>query len=526
LGLSPDDISGRVDGTVEFRFPLLKSLEMKDLYIHAQANASSVASTKLVPGIAIDQGNLGMSLDMSGIHFDGEALLNKIPFHIIWQENFDKKPGQVLRHAVVTGTVNDEQWNNFGINTFNGTKGPIAVTLDMTKPSKNKIIAVGNLDMKAATANIYALDWVKPANVPTNLKFTATAVGNKPVQISGLSLRGPMIDVEGTATMSPDLMHLMELNLSPFILGRTNTRLRFTQTEGANGAMSLDANGAALDVSGFLSDKDPGRSDPRPKEFHIQVDKLYTSADGEIDKAQGSALRDTEGWSSISLHGLADGDTPLSIELIPQADGHRTLSIRSDSFGKSMKGLGFTDTVKGGKLAISGQSTADNPRVINGTAKISDFTVVNLPALALLLNATSPFGFTGILTDSADFSRFAGAFVWQGDDITLTQAHAAGSAIGINIDGKVNMDSGDANLQGTLVPFSVMNNMLNYIPILGNIITGGDNQGVLAVSYQIKGSLNAPKISVNPVSLLTPGFLRNLFFRDETADAPTSSEDK
>jgi hypothetical protein len=135
-----------------------------------------------------------------------------------------------------------------------------------------------------------------------------------------------------------------------------------------------------------------------------------------------------------------------------------------------------------------------------------------------LLNATSPFGFGNILTDSADFDRFEGDFVWQGDDITLTRAHAAGSAIGINSDGKIDMNSGNADLEGTLVPFSVMNNVLNSIPLIGDIITGGKNQGVLAVAYKIKGKLDAPKISVNPVSLLTPGFIRNLFFRDDAAE--------
>jgi len=291
--------------------------------------------------------------------------------------------------------------------------------------------------------------------------------------------------------------------------------LQFTQSFGDTGALKFDAKGAALDVAGLRGGNDPNRDDPRPKEYHIQVDRLYTGDIGVIDKAQGSASRDKEGWRQINLHGLADGDTPLSIELTPQPDGHRTFQIACDSFGKAMKGLGFTDKVKGGKLSVSGQSTDDNPRVINGNVKIGGFTVEKLPVLMLLLNATSPFGFTGILTDSADFSRFEGDFVWQGDAITLKQAHAAGSSMGINIDGHIDMNSGDANLQGTLVPFSVVNNILNSIPLIGDIITGGKNQGVLAVAFGISGNMETPKISVNPVSLLTPGFIRNLFFRSE-----------
>jgi hypothetical protein len=230
---------------------------------------------------------------------------------------------------------------------------------------------------------------------------------------------------------------------------------------------------------------------------------------------QGFASRDKWGWKEINFHGLADGDAPLSIELVPKPDGIRTFKFACGNFGKAMKGLGYTDTIKGGKISVFGQSTIDNPRTIKGNAKITKFTVHKLPVLALLLNATSPFGFPGLLTDSADFSRFEGEFVWQGDEIAITRAHATGSAIGINIDGKVDMNSSSANLQGTLVPFSVVNDIINKIPIIGGLITGGKDQGVLAVAYEINGDLNAPKVTVNPVSLLTPGFIRNLFFSED-----------
>jgi len=316
--------------------------------------------------------------------------------------------------------------------------------------------------------------------------------------------------------MTPDMSQFLALNISPLTLGRSNASLHLAQTFGPSGSLRCDVSGSSFDITGLRA-QSSDQPDLRPQDYHIQLDKLYTSATGVIDQAQGSASRDQQGWRAISLHGMT-GATPLSIELTPQPDGHRTLAITSDNFGEMMKGLGFTDTIKGGKFAVSGQSTPDNPGLITGKAKIVDFTVIKLPVLALLLNATSPFGFIGILTDSTDFSRFQGEFHWQGDDLVLTKAHAAGSAIGINIDGKVNLNSGDANLQGTLVPFSVVNNILNYIPLIGDLLTGGQDQGVLAVSYQINGPLNAPKISVNPVSLLTPGFIRNLFFRDDAAD--------
>ena len=517
LGLSPEDIGGKIEGSVHFRFPLLKTLEMKNVDLHATANATAVASTKLIPNLAIDQGNFALTLDIAGFGLNGQAALNKVPFRITWQENFENKKGQNRRHATVLGSIREDQWSNFGITVFNGTKGSMNVSLDMTKPNKEKMLMSGLLDMTPAAVSFDMLNWKKPANLPATLKFATVTSEGKPITVSSLSLRGTQIQADGDATLSPD-MNFLSLNLSSLVLGRTNAALQFVQTFGEKGALRFDATGTSLDVSGLRGGKDPDRADPRPKEYHIQVDKLYTGSVGEIDKATGSATRDQQGWSAINLHGLADGTAPLSIELTAQPDGHRNFAISSSDFGKAMKGLGCTDTITGGKLYVGGQSSVENPRLVEGTIKISDFTVEKLPVLALLINATSPFGFTDILTDSADFSRFQGAFHWQGDMLTLTHANASGSAIGINVDGKVDMNTGDSNLEGTLVPFSTVNKIIGFIPLIGDLITGGEDQGVLAVAYTIKGALSDPSIWVNPISLLTPGFLRNLFFPDDAAE--------
>ena len=80
-----------------------KALAMKDLAIHAEANATSIATTKLVPGIAVGTGNLALTLDTSGFGLKGQANLNKIPFQIVWQENSAPKSNAPLRHMTVTG---------------------------------------------------------------------------------------------------------------------------------------------------------------------------------------------------------------------------------------------------------------------------------------------------------------------------------------------------------------------------------------------------------------------------------------
>jgi len=512
LGIAPQDLEGKIEGTVHFKFPLLKALEMKDVDILATAKGTDVASAKLIPGIPVDGGTVDLKVTPDGFGFEGEVALGKAPFKVVWKENFEEKPNDPVRHVTAVGAIRDNQWENFGTDVFEGTKGPINVSFDMTKPNRNKVLYSGTLDMTPAAVSLPMLAWEKPANVPATLTFRAAAEKDAPVMFSSIQLKGTRVSAKGSAVFSPDMSEVRSFTFSPLILGRTNASLRFEQGQGDGGALKFTATGKSLDISGLRGGNSPDREGPRTKEYTIRVDHLFTGDNGQLDDADVFALRDQEGWKKIHLRGKADKDTPLSLDLAQRPDGTSTFTVDCDSFGKAMKGLGFTDKIKNGKLMVRGHSTIEAPRTIKGLLKITDFTVEKLPLLALLFNAMSPFGITGLLTDSADFSRLRGEFLWTGDSFTFTKAHAASSAVGINIDGKIDMNSSEAHLQGTVVPFSVMNDVLNQIPLIGDLITGGENQGVLAVSYKIDGPLASPTVSVNPISLLTPGFLRNLFF--------------
>jgi hypothetical protein len=524
IGLTPDDISGRAEGTVTFKFPLLKTLAMKDADIVAKAKLIDLESTKLLKGVDISQGALALDLDKSGFTTKGTVALNKVPLQIVWQQNFSTDNGKPLSTAEVTGSVQGEQWPLLGINAFAGTKGPTAVTIAYTQADKANATLTGTLDMANAETHLDQLDWKKSAGTAATLKFAAAIPAEGNIKVSLIDFEGPQLDIKGKAEMRSDATGFTSLDLKPMIIGRTNVALHFTQLEGKDGALHFDASGAALDVSGLRGGKDPGRTDPRPKEYRLKVDKLYTSDTGFISDAEGYAVRDEMGWSEVSFHGQAQGSHQLDIDLTAEDDGTRNFSATCDDFGKALQGLGFTDTVRDGALRIVGTSTADAPRTVEGTIKVGHFVVRDLPVLAFLLNATAPFNIGALVTNSAEFDHMKGRFKWEGDMIQLKGVNASGSAIGINIQGKVDMNTGAAKLNGTIVPFSMVNRIISYIPIIGDLITGGSGGGVLAVAYTVGGTLGSPKINVNPVSLLTPGFVRNLFFGGNDDEFPGEPE--
>jgi hypothetical protein len=525
VGLPDDALSGFVEGTVHLHFPMLKSLETKDIDVTASAQLTKVASTQLVKGLDLSQGDLTLDLDKDGLMVKGMVAVNKLPFQLNLQEMFHEQEGKPLRQVNLIGTIGDEQWALLDTDVFSGTHGTGFVTLQMTQPKKDLMVFSGNLDLTNADFHLAPLNWKKPAGVQAVLQFDAERAQGKDVHVKSVTLRSPQARINGKAVVGTD-GSIKSASFEPFAVGRTLANLYFTQTPGEDGVMRFDARGKSLDVSGMTGGKDPGRSDPRAKEFHLKLDKLYTSDKGVIISAEGYAIRDSEGWDSISLQGFADGEHRFDLDLMPKPDGTRELAIQCDEFGKMLKGFGFTDTVQEGAVKIEGSSTVEQPRVIHGTIDIGGFSVGGLPALMQLLNATSPFGFVGLVTNRTSFDSMKGKFRWTGDVIDLRHVNVAGPVVGLNINGKVDMNSGHADLSGTLVPFNMVNNILGYIPLIGDLLTGGDGGGVLAVAYGIKGPLSDPSVSVNPVSLLTPGFLRNLFFGEgnDDEDVPASSD--
>jgi hypothetical protein len=58
--------------------------------------------------------------------------------------------------------------------------------------------------------------------------------------------------------------------------------------------------------------------------------------------------------------------------------------------------------------------------------------------------------------------------------------------------------------------------MFGKIPLVGKIFEGKEGEGLIATNYSIKGKYPDVSVNVNPLSALTPGFLRNIWGDAET----------
>jgi hypothetical protein len=85
-----------------------------------------------------------------------------------------------------------------------------------------------------------------------------------------------------------------------------------------------------------------------------------------------------------------------------------------------------------------------------------------------------------------------------------------GPAMGVTLRGKLDFKNERMNLSGTYTPIYALNNIVSVVPILGDILTGRDGEGMFAISFTVSGSMDKPNIQVNPLSPLAPGFTRQI----------------
>ena len=140
------------------------------------------------------------------------------------------------------------------------------------------------------------------------------------------------------------------------------------------------------------------------------------------------------------------------------------------------------------------------------------FSVADAPNLARILTLASLTGIVDVLSGNGiAFDYLTLPFDYEGGVARITDAKAVGSELGITASGSIDFGKDAIDLGGTLIPAYTLNSLIGKIPLIGPIVTGEKGGGIFAANYRVKGEVAAPEISVNPLSALAPGFLRNLF---------------
>ncbi|MGB8601881.1 MAG: AsmA-like C-terminal domain-containing protein, partial [Rhizomicrobium sp.] len=229
----------------------------------------------------------------------------------------------------------------------------------------------------------------------------------------------------------------------------------------------------------------------------------------------------TNGSRLASLH-LAGtmGKSTLQGSLSQNVAG-RNVTVRVDDAGQLLKGLYGIAGLRGGKIDMAaffpGRSTDppshdSNAPDFKGKLVMKDFIAVDQPFLARLFTAGSLGGMVNLMQgEGIAVDMLEMPFASRNNVISIQGMRAVGPAVGLTGEGYIDRPQGLIALKGTLVPLYGLNSVLGVIPLLGDVLTSKKGEGIFGMSYTVRGNVEEPSISVNPLSVLAPGILRRLF---------------
>ncbi len=170
-----------------------------------------------------------------------------------------------------------------------------------------------------------------------------------------------------------------------------------------------------------------------------------------------------------------------------------------------MAAAGIFDKGRGGKLDLTLSPRGPEGQYV-GIAAFSSLSVQDAPALAALLGAVSVVGLleqmsgSGIVFDDGDVE-----FILTPAGVQITRGTAVGLSLGISFEGAYSSGSGQLDLQGVISPIYILNG-------IGQIFAR-KGEGLFGFNYRLTGPAEDPSVSVNPLSILTPGMFREIFRR-------------
>ena len=95
--------------------------------------------------------------------------------------------------------------------------------------------------------------------------------------------------------------------------------------------------------------------------------------------------------------------------------------------------------------------------------------------------------------------------------IIIDDAALRGALIGATASGTVNLPGGKMAISGTFIPAFGLNNIAGSIPLIGGILGGGRDEGLVGITYKLFGPLDNPDLTMNPISAIAPGIFRRIF---------------
>jgi hypothetical protein len=485
---------GRAELTATLYMPLKPRVTLPDVSFVVGGKILDFTSPSLVPGRILTSPSIEVAVDTEGLSLSGKGMLDILPVDLTYVQGFG--PEQNGR-ARVNGTVtlSDAALRDLGIELPPGSvkgEGPAAIDIALVKGLPPQLTLTSTL--AGLALRLDAVGWSKPARTRGALDLEAR-LSRTPV-IERMTLSAPGLKASGTITTREggglevarfDRVQAGDWLDAPVTL--TGSR--------RNRAPEVAVTGGRIDLRAMPDGQGGGAGGGR---VQLALDRLVISRGIALTDFRGEFLtaKGLDGQFSARVNGGGE----IRGAIAPSGNGN-AIRILSDNAGAVMASAGIFDKGRGGQLDMT--LTPRGPEgQYDGIATFTRMRVQGAPALAELLSAISVVGLLEQMNgEGLAFNNGEVRFVLTPEAVEISQGSAVGASLGISFAGLYQSGNGRLDLQGVISPIYLVNG-------IGQIFSRR-GEGLFGFNYRVTGTSDAPKVSVNPLSVLTPGMFREIF---------------
>ncbi|MEM9781702.1 MAG: AsmA-like C-terminal domain-containing protein [Pseudomonadota bacterium] len=508
LGLPLGPVDGQAELTARLQFPLLKALRLAEIDVDVESRVAGVALDLALPGmpaVAVSAPTLEINADAEALALAGPITAAGSALAVRWQERYGADPGRSL---ILSGPMALETLEQLGVLPPGLDGGPAAVEMRIEQAGGGAPLLSVDADLTDTRIVPPTLAWQKEAGRPATLR--ASVELGETILLRNAVVTGSGLDIAGRGLIGQDgAMNLAIDRLRVGTLVDLGGNVLLDQ-----GRRDLRLTGRHLDIAILRQAEETGTSadDALPGfSLDLSVETLALTPELQINGASGRLDRPENGTLSGRFSGLLNGEAPVegSISLPPRGVGAGAFMMQSNDAGSFLRAADLAAEARGGSLRLDAVLPGGRLTALNGTATIRDIKLTENSTFERIVRDGDLD--REIEVEGLGFDQVEIPFRYRDGTIAIDNAIAVGSKLAVRLSGSISQASQALDMRGVASPAYAVSGFLDSIPVLGRILTGRRGEGILGLTFSVTGSLDDPTIRVNPLSILVPGILRDLF---------------
>ncbi len=510
FGITPTDFGGEGRIHLKIKRPLRDFVDPGNIKYDLSGDFTNASLPVGYGGNQLNSGNISMHVNRQGMEVSGPIKVGKWPAVLDWRKVFKTVP--VPADYTLVGILTRDDLDNLGI----GLRRHFGGVIDIVLSGQGDGFEVQTVDILAdftkADVNVGDL-WSKPLGMPAKITGTLTSDAQGGGGLENFIAEAEGLSLQGSISLARNL-RLKNANISKaYIEGLIDAQIQAQPTP--EGVLVVDLSGEYLNLTSWVDQAFKTQSGlvSAPIILTGIVKKLALGDNYFLEDARAKYSHNGLNVAHAKLSGETKGGEFIA-EIVKQESGDaRSFKVSVPNAGHAARALFGLNSIKDGALEVSGQlPPAGEQGGGTGKMNLTNFTLVRAPAFAQLLSLASLQGMANTLTgEGMKFEKMNVEFSLENGVFKARDGRASGPALGLTAAGDIDLATKSIDFNGVLVPSYTVNSILGDIPLLGSVMVGKKGEGMFALNYTMKGPIQQIQVTVNPLSALTPGFLRRIF---------------